>query len=917
MAVTDVTPTQSYTISGTQVDLVHPIPFQLLSSSDLKLYVNGVISTDGFVVSGIGTGSIGVVTDIDYPDQTVVTFEREVSYSQQTDFTTGEAIPGQRIEDALDNAIVQVQQARRDIDRSPKVKPGGEIPTGNITKTNTTSLGINSTGGWVSRTASEEIAFLGIGETAADAALAESSKIAAAVSAVAALASANSASSDAAAVGSPVSYAESQTLSTAQQGAAQTNLGIPGGVIGINGGYGSEHIVYIAATTAVSDGASNSSQVIQDALDLHGDEPARIVFPAGGNYMCQSLVLSSNTTLEMNDCILRFGGLVPEPAVHPEAPNTQRGIIWAAGSISTHIENIRITGGSFIGATSNAGNYDGIQLLLCDNVILENLKVKTWGQDGIELKDCNNVDIRNNLIEDIYDAAIECRAGTNVRVYNNTLQNIYDGFMTKPHLHEDNVTKTYATNYHVYNNVIKPRQRPSDPGHGILNNWANASVFENNWITPWTTSTNIIAITTEEHPITLMANESQYGIVIRNNTFSGTTTNTAFRSIFPPSGLSTRHEATIYDGNRVEGSCLKAFDLNAKYEIRNSFVELATGEALYSKTQGDCIVTNNDFSAKTVRFLFGEAGHVTTVNDNKFAAVVHSKGFIKGRGNEFLFWKSDSEASGLELHDSYHNSAGTISDWITCYPNNAVLNGLDFTTSGNRARGVMMYGADSNITNFSFKSNTAAGTPILKEAIEISQIYSGYTFFTFNLPSAVAVTSLTINGVAPFSFSPSTSTTSVTAKFDSSAIQTGAYNALINGSINSTNQYISTATAFATPLIEHTAKRCNVSNGVSISGDFYGGTAITLAPQIEIAQPCIDASITNVKTFGGLNGFKIYANSSNLIGCRATGASGADIWIQSGATDTHLTHCQVGVLSNATLGYKDSGTSTVSTNNRF
>ena len=857
----------------------------------------------------------------------MVTFEREVSYSQQTDFTTGEAIPGQRIEDALDNAIVQVQQARRDIDRSPKVKPGGEIPTGNITKTNTTSLGLNSTGGWVSRTASEEIAFLGIGETAADAALAESSKIAAAVSAAAALASANSASSDAAAVGSPVSYAESQALSTAQQGAAQTNLGIPGGVIGITGGYGSEHIVYIAATTAVSDGASNSSQPIQDALDLHGDEPARIVFPAGGNYMCQSLVLSSNTTLEMNDCILRFGGLVPEPAVHPEAPNTQRGIIWAAGSISTHIENIRITGGSFIGATSNAGNYDGIQLLLCDNVILENLKVKTWGQDGIELKDCNNVDIRNNLIEDIYDAAIECRAGTNVRVYNNTLQNIYDGFMTKPHLHEDNVTKTYATNYHVYNNVIKPRQRPSDdgsdPGHGILNNWANASVFENNWITPWTTSTNIIAITTEEHPITLMANESQYGIVIRNNTFSGTTTNTAFRHVFPPSGLSTRHEATIYDGNRVEGSCLKAFDLNAKYEIKNSFVELATGEALYSKTQGDCIVTNNDFSAKTVRFLFGEAGHVTTVNDNKFAAVVHSKGFIKGRGNEFLFWKSDSEASGLELHDSYHDSAGTISDWITCYPNNAVLNGLDFTTSGNRARGVMMYGADSNITNFSFKSNTAASTPILKEAIEISQIYSGYTFFTFNLPSAVAVTSLTINGVAPFSFSPSTSTTSVTAKFDSSTIQSGAngadlgHNAVINGSINSTNQYISTATAFATPLIEHTAKRCNVSNGVSISGDFYGGTAITLAPQIEIAQPCIDASITNVKTFGGVNGFKIYANSSNLIGCRATGASGADIWIQSGATDTHLTHCQVGALSNATLGYKDSGTSTVSTNNRF
>ena len=150
------------------------------------------------------------------------------------------------------------------------------------------TIGLDANGKGVARTIAEEVLHLGITDVTADAA-------AAAVSAAAALASANSASSDAAAVGSPVSYAESQTLSTAQQGAAQTNLGIPGGVIGTTGGYGSEHIVYIAATTAVSDGASNSSQVIQDALDLHGDEPARIVFPAGGNYMCQSLVLSSNT----------------------------------------------------------------------------------------------------------------------------------------------------------------------------------------------------------------------------------------------------------------------------------------------------------------------------------------------------------------------------------------------------------------------------------------------------------------------------------------------------------------------------------------------------------------------------------------------------------------------------------------------
>jgi len=816
MSVSNLERSVSHTAGGVAIG-PYTFIFPYAVVTDLKLTVDGLPSTDFTVGDGyFNTGSI-------LPLDTKLVFYRETSLKQETDFPPNSTPSSANVEAAVDKLTYNVQEQTETISRSVTSAIGNE---NNFVASST--IGLDANGKGVSRTVTEEIAHLGITNGAA----------AAAVSAAAALASANSASSDAAAVGSPVSYVAAQSLSAAQQVVAQTNLGIPGGDIGQVGGYGSEHIVYIAATAAVSNGAFDSSQFIQDALDSFGDAPVRVIFPAGGNYMCRDLVLRSNTTVELTGCTLKFGGTSPTPSGSAAgAVADQPGMFWAEGTLAAPKTNIHLIGGTLdgldAGISGDHGSNDAIQLLYCDNVIIENMLIKRWNQDGIEAKDCNNLVIRNNVIDEIWDAGIECRAGKYVEVYGNVVKNVRDGFMTKPHVHATDGT-TYATEYHVFNNDFHPRVT------GILNNWANDSVFESNRITPWPGSTNVIGITTNEHPVLFMLNLQQYGIVIRNNVFAGTTSNTAFRHDFPSTRtLDNRHEITVYDGNRVEGSAGKAFDLDAWYELKNSFVKIATGEALYSKTQGDCIVTNNDFSAKTTRFVLGDATHHTTVNDNKFAAVVHSVGFIKGRGNEFLSWKSAELSSGLELRESYHNSASTASDWITCYPNNAVLDGLDFTTTGSRTRGVMMYGKDCTITNFSFRSNGAS----VKEAIELGTI---------------------------------------------------------------------TASS-----VVYSAERGNISNGVSISGDVYGGTAITTNPQIEILSQCIDTSITNVKTFGGLVGFKIYANNCNLIGCRATDASGADIWVLT-STGTHLTHCQVGALGSATLGFDDdSGGTAISTNNRF
>jgi hypothetical protein len=154
MAVTNVTPEISYTKDGS-VGTVHPIPFSLLQATDLVMYVDGVLSTDGFTVGGTLPNAATVVTTLDYTDGTVVTFVRVVEYAQETDFNDGERIPGQRIEDALDNIVMQTQQLDAAIDRAIISPPGNTFPIN-------TTLGIDSKGDPIARTAAQEVEQLGI-----------------------------------------------------------------------------------------------------------------------------------------------------------------------------------------------------------------------------------------------------------------------------------------------------------------------------------------------------------------------------------------------------------------------------------------------------------------------------------------------------------------------------------------------------------------------------------------------------------------------------------------------------------------------------------------------------------------------------------------------------------------------------------
>lgn len=161
MAVTDVTPEISYTKDGS-AGTVHPIPFRLLQASHLTMYVDGAFSTDGFTVAGTLPDAATVTTTQDYTDGTIVTFVRNVPYSQESDFVAGEATPAQRIEDMGDLAVMQIQQLKAQLDRISKAAPGETPPGGSFKQSPNTTFGQDSSGNVISRTAAEQRAHLEI-----------------------------------------------------------------------------------------------------------------------------------------------------------------------------------------------------------------------------------------------------------------------------------------------------------------------------------------------------------------------------------------------------------------------------------------------------------------------------------------------------------------------------------------------------------------------------------------------------------------------------------------------------------------------------------------------------------------------------------------------------------------------------------
>jgi hypothetical protein len=153
MSVSSSTSTISYTGNGS-TSTAYTVPFAFYDATDLKVYsvnASGVSTlltlTTNYTVSGGGGSTGSVTTTAAIPSTSTVLINRTVPYTQLTSFTTGDRLPANSIEAALDKLTMEAQQLSRN------TLPDTAATTGSAPYV----LGVSATGGnpsWVPQSSS-------------------------------------------------------------------------------------------------------------------------------------------------------------------------------------------------------------------------------------------------------------------------------------------------------------------------------------------------------------------------------------------------------------------------------------------------------------------------------------------------------------------------------------------------------------------------------------------------------------------------------------------------------------------------------------------------------------------------------------------------------------------------------------------
>lgn len=221
MSLPDVTPIASYNGNGA-TNVAYSFPFKVLADSHVKLYVDGVLSTDTITVTGAGNNAgVEVFTSVAYASDKQVTLRREVPFSQETDLVEGGRLREESLEDALDYGVMQAQQIREQLSRAIQVAPGNTasiLPEGADA-----TIGQDANGDLISRSVSEQVTHLGI-EPSVSSAVA-SAAAAAASETASATSETNAATSETNAATSATNSATSAAAAEASNVNASATLG--------------------------------------------------------------------------------------------------------------------------------------------------------------------------------------------------------------------------------------------------------------------------------------------------------------------------------------------------------------------------------------------------------------------------------------------------------------------------------------------------------------------------------------------------------------------------------------------------------------------------------------------------------------------------------------------------------------------
>lgn len=124
MTLSSLTNKKEHTADGVQDTFVYD--FLIYDASEMAVYEDGVLTTLGYTVSGVGNNSGGnvVFTSTVPSSGTIVTLIREAPYTQTTDYTEYDPFPAETHEKGLDRGVMLVQQVKELVTRCARFPIG-------------------------------------------------------------------------------------------------------------------------------------------------------------------------------------------------------------------------------------------------------------------------------------------------------------------------------------------------------------------------------------------------------------------------------------------------------------------------------------------------------------------------------------------------------------------------------------------------------------------------------------------------------------------------------------------------------------------------------------------------------------------------------------------------------------------------
>ena len=161
MAISETSQSPSYVLDGVGP---YTIPFKFLEDSHVAPYIDGVLYEGSFTLNGEGADAGGSLTFATAPEGGQLDILREIPLDQVFQYREGDSLPAEVLENNYDRTVMQIQYLNSILSRTVRIPVGKTLPDGSIVKAPSTTTGQDENGGLLSRTAIEELAFLGISQ---------------------------------------------------------------------------------------------------------------------------------------------------------------------------------------------------------------------------------------------------------------------------------------------------------------------------------------------------------------------------------------------------------------------------------------------------------------------------------------------------------------------------------------------------------------------------------------------------------------------------------------------------------------------------------------------------------------------------------------------------------------------------------